>query len=203
MGHLDSLSQIFCFHGVTRIGHNLLQDFPTFGGVGLHDFEFFVGQFAGLVQNQVRNGNLADIVERRRALEPGDAFVSEFVRIKAFFLQLAGNSFHVCGRLLDVVTSTFVTGFHQFRKAHDDFILHAGNTFILCLYLEDIGKKIFGHGRERIVEVLDFVIGSNIYGLHTSQTNLAAYIGIMGKRNGFLGHPIDGNHYASFHGFGD
>jgi hypothetical protein len=38
--------------------------------VGFHDGELLVGQFAGFVQNRIRNGNFSHIVQARRRNKP-------------------------------------------------------------------------------------------------------------------------------------
>ena len=44
----------------------LVENFRTGGGVGLHRVKLFLRQFAGLVQNRLRDVDLADVVQRRR-----------------------------------------------------------------------------------------------------------------------------------------
>ena len=93
--------------------------------MALHDGEFFVGELARLVQDQVGHGNLADIVERRGALELVLVAVGQYVAELAFLLELVGDGFHVERGLLNMVARTRVSCFDHFSEVDNDFVLHS------------------------------------------------------------------------------
>ena len=94
-------------------------------------------------------------------LEFFDVGIREHIRKLAFGLELAGNRFHIFGRLLDVVTRALVAGFNHFSEFHNDDFLHAPDTFVLLLHTLDKVIGIAGHRVDRLIKMLNFVIGIN------------------------------------------
>ena len=126
--HFDGFLQVVVVHRVVRVCLDLGKDLHALRGVALHDGEFFVGELAWLVQNQVGHGNLADIVERRGAFELVFVGVGQYVAELSFFLEFFGNGFHVERRLFNMVSRTRVSCFDHFGEVDNDFILHPGDA---------------------------------------------------------------------------
>ena len=65
-------------HGVADVA-DLLGQLAAHGGVGLHDLELLRGQRAGLGEDLVRNGDLADVVKGRGGGDPVDLHIIQLI----------------------------------------------------------------------------------------------------------------------------
>ena len=174
MGHVNRFVQVIRINGIASIRHHLRQDLPPFGRVALHDGEFLIGKLARLVQDQVGHGNFSDIVQRSRTLQFLNKLFREHIGELAFFLQLFRKGFHVSGSLLNVITGALVARFDDFSEFHNNHFLHLADSLRLHLHSRNKVVRIRGHGRERFVEVADFIEGLYLQINHPirRQTNL-------------------------------
>ena len=127
--HLGSFLEVVVVHGVARVLLDFFKDVPALGGVALHDGEFFVGELARLVQDKVGHGNLADIVQRRRALEFCNVGVVEYLAELALALQFLRDGLDIERGLLNVVARAGVARFDHFCEVDNNFVLHLGDAF--------------------------------------------------------------------------
>ena len=91
-------------------------------GVGLHDLPLLRGQLARFVQDGIRNAHLADVVQRRGALD-------ELALLLAHAQQLA-EQLGIEGDPLDVQAGLLGAGLHQFANAVDDLALVVGDDLV-------------------------------------------------------------------------
>jgi hypothetical protein len=73
--------------------------------VGLHDLEFFDGQFAGLEQDGIRYADLANIVQRGRLNEGVDLIFRQIGRKAVVTPQMFGQSTDIELGAADVLTT--------------------------------------------------------------------------------------------------
>ena len=213
--HVNRFVQVVRIDRVAGIFHHLRKNFPTFGGMTLHDSEFFIRQLARLVQNQVRHGNLSDIVERGSTFQFLNKIIGQDIGKLAFLLELFGQSLHIGGSFLNVITGALVARFNDFSEFHNNHFLHLANSFRLPLHSSNKVIGIGGHGRKRIVQVTDFVKGGYLqvhhpicripdlfqvylFGIHGACNHCRSRELHRGKR-----HTVHRNHNAAIHQFDD
>ena len=109
------------------------QDLAPRQGMGLHQFPFFGSQRPRFIQNGIRNGDLADVVERGRACHDGDGLL-----IQAVFRTADQDLFHKnAGEMTDAqdVLARFHTAvFDQGRQGIHHHIVGMAQDVRLFFY---------------------------------------------------------------------
>ncbi len=127
---------------------NRTHDVGAFGGVRLHDVEFFRRQRAGLFQNTVINADLADVMQQR-----SDAQLIQIIGWQFHFLGNDAGIFRHAPRVTTRIRILFVDGGRKHADGADkQFAIFFGGF----LQPFDIFFDIVGHQVEVFSQFADF-----------------------------------------------
>ena len=176
LGDGEEFDRLFC------IGFGLGDGVAAQFGMGLHDFEFFRAQLAGLLQDVVGNADLADIVQRRRAGNRIDAAFIEVIAETRVVAQGAGQGQHVTLGTQQVAAGFRVAGFSEAGQGADadfldqDVFVHAADNFGLeevVLVAQDVAGFLQfelgadagedNAGTDRLGDVIDGAFGQAMF----------------------------------------
>ena len=122
----------------------------------LHFCKFIVRQLARLIQNHVRNVNLADIMKRSRHRNRRNKRIVNFGFLAAI-LQFASNEFGISRRTAHMATRRLVAIFHHIAKHRNDVRLESRNRGRLVLGLVDVQINFFDRLDDRRMQILNFI----------------------------------------------
>ncbi len=179
--HFNRFVEVARIKRVACIVHNLLEDSPAFCRVALHDGKFFIGEFTILVQNQVRDRDFTDVMERSGLLEFADVAIVQDALELAFGAQFLRNRFDIFSSLFDVVASVLVARFNEFREFRNHHVLHFLDSKNLVAHLFNKALGVLGHRIEMVVQLADFITCINLEVLHIRN-------GILNQRKIELAH---------------
>ena len=160
--------------------------------MAFHLGKFFIRQFPGLIQQRIRDLNLADIVKRRTAFHFIQVAVGEFAGMMVGLAHLLHDQLCIGGRVADMVAGAFVAAFHQVGQNQNQSVLELGDLLAFLLCVINVGHHIFRHFLNGMIQRLNLVPGSDVQRLKLLKTFFSGLIAFRDKGTGGARNPVNG-----------
>ena len=159
--------------------------------MGLHLPELLVCKGARLVEEGVRDLDLANVVEGRGVGYVLHKGVGELLFVDALPPHLLHDDPGIGGGLAHVVPRALVPALHHVGQHQNEAVLHFGDDPVLVVDAGDVPEDILRGLGEGAVEVFDLVACANVQIPEAAHTVLPGLLAVVGEFSGGRRHGVD------------